>query len=117
MMQQRSKGVIFFWIFFVIIIIFATFALDNKDSEYETAQKEYKENLRVLNDTIRTLRKDIEEYRKELERIDLERKCIKKELNDILRNNEKIDSCLANGDWSTNVEFLSKFLSEEDSLE
>ena len=76
-------------------------------------KKDYTEQIQMLNDTIQLLKKDIENYKAEIELIYLERVNIKKELTKILRDNEKIDTELADGDLDYNIEFLAKYLSEK----
>ena len=116
-MERNVKVNIFLLIVAVLAILFAIFALTNRSEPtvpVDTA--EYERNLRMLNDTIKVLREDIVKYKAEIERIDLERKNIKRELEIIIRDNEKVDSELANGDWDTNIKFLTDFLSKKDSL-
>lgn len=115
-MERRLKVSIFLVILVIVAIIIAIFALRGSNSVYPIPTEEYEENIRVLNDTIKGLKDDIAKYKLEIERLDLEREKIKKELELIVKDNEKIDSELANGDWSVNIEFLSDFLSEKDSL-
>ena len=116
-MERKTKVGIFLVILAVLAIIIAIFALSRgSDTASVISTQEYKENIRVLNDTIKSLKEDIAKYKLEIERIDLEREKIKKELELIMRDNEKVDSELANGDWNTNIKFLSDFLSEEDTL-
>lgn len=115
-MEQKVKVNIFLVIMAVVAIIIAIFALSRSDSVLPVSTEEYEENIRVLNDTIKVLKEDIAKYKLEIERIDLEREKIKKELELIIRDNEKVDTELANGDWDTNIKFLSDFLSEEDTL-
>lgn len=115
-MERKIKVGIFLVILAVLAIIIAIFALSRSNSVSPIPTQEYEENIRVLNDTIRSLKEDITKYKLEIERIDLEREKIKKELELIIRDNEKVDSELANGDWDTNIKFLSDFLSEEDTL-
>lgn len=112
-MKYRIKVDIFLAIVIIVAIIIAIFALSRSSDIYED---EYEENIRALNDTIKALKEDIAEYKLEIERLDLEREKIRKELELIIRDNEKTDTELANGDWSTNIQFLSDFLSEEDTL-
>lgn len=116
-MERKAKVGIFLVILAVLAIIIAIFALSRSDdSVYPIPTQEYEENIRMLNDTIKTLKGDIAKYKQEIENIDLEREKIKKEMELIIRDNEKVDTELANGDWDTNIGFLSDFLSEEDTL-
>lgn len=115
-MKHRGKVGIFLMAVVIIAIIIAIFALNSRDSELSPSVEEYKRNICALNDTIKVLKEDIEKYKAEIERIDLERGRIKKEVALIIKDNEKIDTELANGDWDTNIKFLSDFLSEEDTL-
>ena len=115
-MERRVKVNIFLIIISVLAILFAIFALSRSESGAPISVEEYEENIRVLNDTIKSLRDDIAKYKEEIERIDLERESIKKELKLIIKDNEKVDTELANGDWGTNIKFLTDFLSEKDSV-
>lgn len=115
-MERKTKVNIFLVVLAALAIIIAIFALSRSNSVSPIPTQEYEENIRVLNDTIRSLKEDITKYKLEIERIDLEREKIKKELELIIRDNEKVDTELANGDWDTNIKFLSDFLSEEDTL-
>lgn len=116
-MERKTKVGIFLVILAIGAVIIAIFALSRSDSDSaEIPVQEYEENIRVLNDTIKVLKEDIAKYKMEIERIDLEREKIRKELELIIRDNEKVDTELANGDWDTNIKFLSDFLSEEDTV-
>lgn len=115
-MERKVKVSTFLAVLVIGAIIIAIFALNRSDSASSISTKEYEENLRILNDTIRVLKEDIAKYKLEMERIDLERENIKKELKLIIKDNEKIDTELSNGDWDINIEFLSDFLSKEDTL-
>lgn len=79
--------------------------------------KEYLRNIRALNDSIQELQKDIEIYNSEIERLNLERNKIRSELRNIIKDNEKIDSTLADdhGCWATNIDFLTDYLSKAGS--
>lgn len=114
-MKRGAKVDVFLIVVVIIAIIIAIFAL-SQDSRVSSVE-EYERNICVLNDTIRELKEDITKYKAEIERIDLERGRIKKEVALIIKDNEKIDTELANGDWDTNIKFLSDFLSKEDTLE
>lgn len=112
--MARGFKVNIFGIIVILAIIIAIFALNRSDSA--AMMKQYEDNIKVLEDTIKTLKNDIANYELEIKRIDLEREKIKKELKHIIEDNEKTDSDIANGDIDTNIEFLSDFLSEKDSL-
>lgn len=117
-MKRKVKVSIFLAIILVFAILFAIFAL-GKHSEScppKYLTEEYERNIQILNDTIKSLRADIAKYKAEIDRIDLERENIRKELHLIIRDNEKTDIELANGDWDTNIKFLSEHLSEKDSV-
>lgn len=115
-MERGGKVGIFLIILAVGAIIIAIFALRETEDIYPASIEEYEENICSLNDTIRSLKEDISKYKLEVARIDLEREKIKKELELILRDNEKVDTELANGDWDANIKFLTDFLSEEDTM-
>ena len=108
---------IFLAILTIGAIIIAIFALGRPSSEtHVTSLNKYEEDIRVLNDTIKELKESIAKYKLEIERIDLERENIKKRLDLIIKNNEKVDNMLVNGGWDTNIEFLTDYLSKDDSI-
>lgn len=113
-MERRVKVGIFLCIVFVLAILIAIFALGVSKETTPGFSSEYEENIRMLNDTIKVLREDIARYKTEVERIDLERENIRRELEVIVKDNEKVDTELANGDWDDNIKFLTDFLSEKD---
>lgn len=118
-MNKNVKVNIFLAILTAVAIIIAIFALSRSNSESSCPIKDfdnYEENMKALNDTIKELKSDIARYKERIDQIDLEREHIKEELKVIIKDNEKVDTELANGDWDTNIKFLTDFLSEEDSL-
>lgn len=116
-MEQKGKVNILLIVVAVIAILFAIFALDRSgDTKYIQDNKKYKDNIRNLNDTIKSLKGDIAKYQYEINRLDLERVKIRKELELIIRDNEKIDTELANGSWDDNIKFLTDYLSKADSM-
>lgn len=116
-MERKGKVNILLIVVAVIAILFAIFALSRSgDTKYIRDNKKYEENIRNLNDTIKSLKGDIAKYQYEINRLDLERVKIRKELELIIRDNEKIDAELANGSWDDNIKFLTDYLSKEDSL-
>lgn len=116
-MCRKSRVNIFLAVVATVAIIFAIFALSrnvpSKDQEYNSS--EYDRNIKILNDTIQGLRQDIAKYESEIKCIELERSKIKKELELILKDNEKVDTELSNGSWDYNIRFLSDYLSEKDT--
>ena len=115
-MNTKRKVNLFLIILGFVAILMVAYALDKYKQHREEPiypKKDYTEQIQMLNDTIQGLKKDIENYKSEIERIDLERSNIKKELTKILRDNEKIDTELADGDLDYNIEFLTKYLSEK----
>lgn len=116
-MEREGKVNILLIVVAVIAILFAIFALSRSgDTKYIQDNKKYEDNIRNLNDTIKSLKGDIAKYQYEINRLDLERVKIRKELELIIRDNEKIDTELANGSWDDNIKFLSDYLSKADSL-
>lgn len=116
-MERKVKVNILLIVVAVIAILFAIFALSRSgDTKYIRDNKKYEENIRNLNDTIKSLKGDIAKYQYEINRLDLERVKIRKELELIIRDNEKIDAELANGSWDDNIKFLTDYLSKADSL-
>lgn len=116
-MEREGKVNILLIVVAVIAILFAIFALSRSgNTEYIQDNKKYEDNIRNLNDTIKSLKGDIAKYQYEINRLDLERVKIRKELELIISDNEKIDAELANGSWDDNIKFLSDYLSKADSL-
>ena len=116
-MERKGKVNILLIVVAVIAILFAIFALSRSgDTKYIRDNKKYEDNIRNLNDTIKSLKGDIAKYQYEINRLDLERVKIRKEVELIIRDNEKIDTELANGSWDDNIKFLSDYLSKADSL-
>lgn len=116
-MERKGKVNILLIVVAVIAILFAIFALSRSgDTKYIRDNKKYEENIRNLNDTIKSLKGDIAKYQYEINRLDLERVKIRKELELIIRDNEKIDAELTNGSWDDNIKFLTDYLSKADSL-
>lgn len=116
-MERKGKVNILLIVVAVIAILFAIFALSRSgDTKYIQDNKKYEENIRNLSDTIKSLKGDIAKYQYEINRLDLERVKIRKEVELIIRDNEKIDTELANGSWDDNIKFLSDYLSKADSL-
>lgn len=115
--MKRKINVGVFWLLAIVAIILI-FALNRKSyPDFSEQENKYKKNIQVLNDTIKLLQGDIEKYQKEIERIDKERHEVIKEIEQILKENEKVDAELSNGDWDTNIRFLTEFLSEKDPVE
>lgn len=116
-MERKGKVSILLIVVAVITILFVIFALNREgETKYIQDNKKYEDNIRNLNDTIKSLKGDIAKYQYEINRLDLERVKIRKELELIIRDNEKIDAELANGSWDDNIKFLTDYLSKEDSL-
>lgn len=118
-MDTKRKVTLFLLILGFLAILMVAYALDKYKQHREEPiypKKDYTEQIQMLNDTIQGLKKDIENYKSEIERIDLERANIKKELTKIIRDNEKIDAELADGDLDYNIEFLTRYLSEKDAF-
>ena len=115
-MDTKRKVNLFLIILGFVAIFVIAYALDKYKQHTDEPiypKKDYTEQIQMLTDTIQGLKKDIEIYKTEIERIDLERSNIKKELTKIIRDNEKIDTELVDGDLDYNIEFLTKYLSEK----
>ena len=116
-MSQKSGVNLFLLIIVVVAIFIATFAFDGgHENSPVTDTSERLEKIRQLNDSIKLLQQDIIRYQEEIEKIDLERQTIRELLEQILSDNEKVDSELVNGNLDFNVQFLTDFLSQEDSV-
>lgn len=115
-MSTKRKVNLFLTTLGLVAILVVAYALDKYKQHREESmhpKKDYIEQIKMLTDTIQGLKKDIEVYKLEIKRIDLERANVKKELIKILRDNEKIDTELADGDLDCNIKFLTRYLSEK----
>ena len=115
-MEHKVKVNIFLGILYIILVALIAILIHRCNSVSDSSYNTYEEDIRILNDTIKELRKDITKYETEIERLDFEREKIRKELELIIEDNEKMDAKLINGDLDTNIKFLSDFLSKEDNL-
>jgi len=112
-MNKTKKVSIFLTVIGVMVIIIAIFARQYYEPPEYYDEGLYKENIQILTDTINELKKDIARYEQELIRIDKERQKLKEEVKAIIKDNDKIDIELSNGDWGHNIEFLTNKLSKE----
>lgn len=113
-MTKGLKVLIVFLVAGIAAILFGAFYYDAQ--EQKRYHEEYQHLIMSLNDSISTLREDFAKYQEEISKLDLERENIHNEIEVILKENEKIDTYLANGDWEYNIKFLTEFLSSEDSV-
>lgn len=116
-MEKQTKVNIFLGILIAGAIIIAIFALSNTEESQQVPFQDYEEEIRDLQNAIKELKDDITRYEREINTINLERIHLKEELDQILRDNEKVDTELTNSDWDGNIKFLTDFLSEESGLE
>lgn len=115
-MLKSNKVTIFLAIIAIIAIIVAIFAFGRSVNSSYSNTDEYEKNIQILNDTIKELKEDIARYKAEIEKLDTQHESLKKEIELIIKSNEKIDTELANGDWDYNIQFLTEYLSKKDSL-
>lgn len=113
-MTKGLKVLIVFLVAVIAAILLGAFYYDIQ--EQKRYYKEYQHLIMSLNDSISILREDFVKYQEEISKLDLERENIHNEIEIILKENEKIDAYLANGDWDYNIKFLTEFLSREDSV-
>ena len=113
-MTKKSKMTMSFLIIGIILVLAGALYYDVQ--ERRRYYEEYQHTLRSLNDSISLLKNDMLQYKEEIEKLDLERDSIRKEIKIIIKDNEEIDTRLANGDWDYNIRFLTDFLSSEDSV-
>ena len=97
----------------LIIAIFCIFAHEVKVQRTIALLEEYQQKIQVLDDTISSLKKDICRYEEIIDKMSKEREDIKKQVKQIIKEHEKTDSILDNGDWDDHIGFLSDYLSEE----
>lgn len=113
-MKKQTKVNLFFVSIAVIAVIIAIFALYARPdtSGQPINDKEYRANMKVLSDTVKELKRDITQYEKEIQKLCIERENLKAEFDKIIKANEKTDNELVTGTLDDNVEFLTKYLSE-----
>lgn len=113
-MKKSTKVVLGILIFGIVAVLIGALCYDVH--ERNRYYKEYQRSLMSLTKSIVELKSDIAMYEEEIASLDLERDSIRKEIQIIFKDNEKIDSYLANGDWDYNLGFLTDFLSSKDSV-
>lgn len=113
---MKNKVILILAIVAIGALIFVIFAPKRSNSTIITPdKKEYEKSIRILNDTIEELRGDIAKFETEMTFIELERKVLRQQLNELLKEYEKKNSAIADGNWDYNIKFLSDYLSEIDS--
>lgn len=116
-MNKRNRVTIFVVLIAMAVIIFVIFAVRGSFQSSPTNYSEsYNDSIQILNDTIKGLQQDIRKYEQEIDRLDLANEETKKQLKIIIRENEKVDNDISNGDWEYNIKFLTDYLSEKDTL-
>lgn len=115
----RSKKVnILLGITIVMGVLFVIFASNNfrREPKSENNLREYRKRSKELEDSIKELQANIHEYKVAIKELKQKRTEIHYRIKRILNESKEIDTTLANGDWDTNIRFLTEFLSKEDSL-
>ena len=115
--MKNKKVNILLVIIGIMAILFAIFAYNRTPQRISVPPKEYMEHIKELEDSIRMLRVDIHQYQKRLDTLKKERTKVEYQIKEIIKDNEKTDRILANGDWDTNIRFLTDFLSKKDSVQ
>lgn len=113
-MTKGHKVLVVFLILGIAAVLLGALYYDVQ--ERKRYYEEYQKSLMSLNDSIATLRSDLAQYEVEIKKLDLERDSIRSEIKIIFKDNEKINSYIANGGWDYNLRFLTDFLSNEDSV-
>lgn len=113
-MKKQTKVSLFFVNIAIIGVIIAIFALYARSVTpvLPTKNDVYRANIKVLSDTVEELRRDIARYEEQINQLNLEKENLKREIDKIIKANEETDNKLVNGTLDDNVEFLSKYLSE-----
>lgn len=111
-MTRMHLLLIFYTVVILILLGFLYFQSGENKGRYE----EHQRILTSLNDSISLLQNKVTRCQEEISKIDLRREQIHKETKIIIKENEKIDAYLANGDWDYNIRFLTEFLSRKDSI-
>lgn len=113
--MKNNKVFIFFGVVAIAAIFIVIFAVGGSRDVLPDITI-YEEKIQNLNDTIKGLKEDIAKYQAQIDTLEVERDSIRKEIELIINDNEKVDSELSNGDWDTNIKFLTEFLSKKDNM-
>lgn len=113
--MKNNKVCIFFGVVAIAAIFIAIFAVEGSRNVLPDITI-YEDNIQNLTDTIKSLKEDIAKYQAQIDTLEVERDSIRKEIELIIKDNEKVDSELSNGDWDTNIKFLTEFLSKNNTL-
>lgn len=116
-MKNRKVVILFLATLAVCALIFIIFVPKSSvtPSSPQITYEEYLEKIKVLNDTIQELKGDVARFEAEMMLLQGQREVLKQQIEIILKEYEKEDSAIANGDWEYNIRFLSDYLSEVDS--
>lgn len=116
-MKNKKVVILFLAALAVCAFIFIIFVPKSSvtSSSPQITYEEYLEKIKVLNDTIQELKGDVAKFEAEMVLLKGQREVLEQQIEIILKEYEKKDSAIANGDWEYNIRFLSDYLSEVDS--
>ena len=116
-MLKNRRVILFFGIVVMAAIIIVIFvAMRSGRTKVSDTSDAYNRSIVELSDTIKELQGNIAKYEEAIENLENANKGIKKEIIQLIKDNEKTDSKLANGDWDYNIKYLTEYLSKKDSL-
>ena len=115
-MKNKKVVILFLAALAVCAFIFIIFVPKSSvtSSSPQITYEEYLEKIKVLNDTIQELKGDVAKFEAEMVLLKGQREVLEQQIEIILKEYEKKDSAIANGDWEYNIRFLSDYLSEID---
>lgn len=77
----------------------------------------YEKDLKLIQDSLSELRANIYKFEVHITDLEMERKTLKKDIQFLLKQNEKINLDIDNNTLDANIEFLTEYLSTKNSPE
>lgn len=99
----------------IVSIFIAIFAL-NRGPKVVISEKLHTEDIRNIEDSIRVIGRKIDSLNWIINTTTVRSVKIEKQLEKLQKYEKETNSNIANGSWDYNIKFLTKYLSEKDSI-